>query len=97
MRYLCCSREGMWAHRNMLGPKTQIYGEEGASIRDLPAHICALDVYLQRVQVVSWFTTEAPANFSGLVTLVKFQESRLPTTSFLVGKLLYDRILFTSG
>ena len=38
---------------------------------------------------MSWFTVEAPANFSGLVTVVKFQESRLPTTSFLVGKLFY--------
>lgn len=73
-----------------------MYGKEGALIRDLPAHICALGVYLQRVQGVSWLTAEAPANFSGLVTVVKFQESRLPTAAFLVGKLLCDRILFTS-
>ena len=56
-----------------------MYGKEGALIRDLPAHICALGVYLQRVQGVSWLTAEAPANFSGLVTVVKFQESRLRT------------------
>lgn len=53
-------------------------------------------MYLRGSRGVLKLTAENRANFSGLVTVVKFQESRLPTAAFLVGKLLCDRILFTS-